>query len=247
MSVAYTNEKMFVNDSSGGAHNPPYIQGALSKSIALAKSVGGSFGLVQAPAAAVAPGTLSAIAGRILDGDGSGAAGGALTLLVGGTPVGTTVADANGNFAFTVAPAATTTYVVRWDRSSNATTHLLSAAKTITVSGSPTTGIPTTISISTSRSSAFIGQQFVLSGRLTPSPDLIGQNMHVDVKKPGKTYWSYSSARTIYAGTGGAASWWYRYTLVRGLARGTYLFKGVYDGNATYASSTSPSVSVLVR
>jgi cytochrome c553 len=243
VSVAFTNDKSYQNEGSAGAHNPPYIQAGLSKGIQLAKSVGGSFAVVSAPSGPVAPSTLNAVAGKIVNGDGSGAAGGTLTLLVGGTPVGTSVSDANGNFAFSVAPAATTTYVVRWDRSSNATTHLLSDAKTITVATAKT---PTTITIATSRTSAFIGQTFVLSGLVTPSPDMVGRNMHCDVKKPGKTYWTYSSARTIYSNAG-VASWWYRYTLVSGMARGTYQFKGVYDGDATYAASQSSIISVLVR
>lgn len=243
VAVGWTNQYFYTGEGSMGAHNPPYIQTGLKKGLQLAKSVGGSFATVSAPSAPVAPSTLNAVAGKIVNGDGSGAAGGALSLLVGGSPVGTTVSDASGNFAFSVAPAATTSYVVRWERSSNAATHLLSDAKTITVA---VVKIPTTITVRTSRTSAFIGQVFVLSGLVTPSPDMIGRNMHADVKKPNRAYWTYSSARTIYSNAG-VASWWYRYTLVSGMVRGTYQFKAVYDGDATYAPSQSPIVSVLVR
>jgi hypothetical protein len=239
VSVAYTNEKMFVNDSSGGAHNPPHIQNALTRSIALAKSVGGSFAAVQGPGVTVAPGTLSAIAGRIVNGDGSGAANGNLTLLASGVPVGTTASDANGNFAFTVAPASTTIYVVRWDRSSNATTFLNGTA-TVTVGSAL---VPTTITIARSTSSVLLNRQFRLSGVVTPFAT-VGVNMHVDVKKPGSPRYSYSSARTIYS-SGGQALWLYPYT--PRLIRGTYLFKAVFDANATFAGSTSSIVSVLVR
>ena len=199
--------------------------------------------MVSAPSGPVAPSTMSAVAGKIVNGDGSGAAGGTLTLLVGGSPVGTTMSDANGNFAFTVAPAATTTYVVRWDRSSNAATYLSSAAKTITVSGGGGGGIATTIGIATSSTSVLLNRTFTLSGVVTPV-GLVGTNMHCDVKKPGSARWSYSSARTIYS-SGGVARWLYKYT--PRLIRGTYAFKAVYDANATYNGSTSGIVYVRVR
>jgi len=118
--------------------------------------------------------------------------------------------------------------------------------KTITVTVTPPAVQRTTITIRTSRTSAYIGQVFYLTGLVTPTPEMIGKNMEVYVKKPGKTYWSYSSARTIYLNAG-VASWWYRYTLVSGMVKGTYLFKAVYDGGATYAASQSTIISVLVR
>ena len=77
--------------------------------------------------------------------------------------------------------------------------------------------------------------------------------MHVDVKKPGKRYWSYSSNRTIYVGPSGTAEWWYRYYLdprkVRSglVRRGTYQFKAVFDGDALRLTSQSGVVKVLVR
>jgi hypothetical protein len=241
VAIGYTNNYFYTGEGSEGAHNPPYIQAGLKKGLQLVKSVGGSFALVSAPEAPVAPSTMNAVAGRIVNGDGSGAAAGTLTLLADGTPAGTTVSDANGNFAFTVAPAATTTYVVRWDRSSNASTQLLSDDETIEVA---VPLIPTTITIATSSSNVLLNGQFTLSGAATPV-GLVGLNMHVDVKKPGRAYYSYSSARTIYA-SGGSARWLYKY--IPRLIRGTYVFKAVFDGNATYGASTSPTtVSVRVR
>ena len=103
------------------------------------------------------------------------------------------------------------------------------------------------LTIKTSASSCKVGKQFVLSGLGTPSPALVGRMMHVDVKKPGKSYWSYSSNRIVYAGAGGAASWQYKYTLKSGMAKGTYQFRAVYDADDWYAGYTSTAVKVVAK
>ena len=127
--------------------------------------------------------------------------------------------------------------------------HIISA----TFAANPVGKISTSLTIRTTRTSAYIGQTFILSGLARPTPGMIGQNMEVYVKKPGKSYWTYTSRRTIYVGPSGTAEWWFRYYLdpnkvASGLVRrGTYLFKAVYDGDATYAASQSTIISVLVR
>ena len=105
----------------------------------------------------------------------------------------------------------------------------------------------TSLTIKTSASSSRVGKQFILSGLCFPSPALVGRPMHVDVKKPGKSYWSYSSNRTIYAGYGGEASWQYKYTLKSGMPKGTYQFRAVYAADASYANGMSVTVSVVVH
>jgi hypothetical protein len=70
--------------------------------------------------------------------------------------------------------------------------------------------------------------------------------MHVDVKKPGKSYWTYSSARTIYSNSSGQAAWMYKYLFKTGMTKGVYYFKAVYDGGAYYPS-TSGVISVTLR
>lgn len=241
VAAAYTNEKMFVNDTSGGAHNPPYIQAALRRSTDLVKSVGGSFALVQAPTGNVAPSTLSAISGRIVNGDGTGAANGNLTLLADGVTLGTTVSDANGNFAFTVAPTVTTTYVVRWERSSNSTTWLNGTA-TITVA-TPMT--PTSITIRTNATSVARGKSFILSGIVTPA-SLIGTNIQVMVKYPTKSFYSYSSLRTVYSNAG-VPSWWYRYNTLTSQPAGVFKFYAFVPASATFAYSQSPVLNVTFK
>jgi hypothetical protein len=107
--------------------------------------------------------------------------------------------------------------------------------------------VTSAITIQTSASSSRLGRQFILSGVITPSPDLIGKIIHVDVKKPNKSYWSYSSNRRVYAGADGAASWQYKYTLASGNVRGTYYFKAVFEGGAGYRASSSRNMAVSVR
>jgi hypothetical protein len=154
------------------------------------------------------------------------------------TSAGSVNSDANGNFAFMMAPSTTTTYRVRWDRSGAALTQLFTAPFTVTVT---TPAAPTSVTIVTSASSVALGRTFNLSGLVTPSA-LAGKLIHVDVMKPGRSYWSYSSARGIAAGP--PASWWYRYAPK---ARGTYRFRAVFDGSSAYRRAVSGNVTVVVK
>ena len=237
--AASKNQSMFNADESRGAHNPPYEQAALTKSIFLANEVGGFFdngGVLTGPSTATT-GSVNILGGSVKFGDGTPAAGASLTLLANNVPVAATTAGPDGAFSFVVSPLSTTTYQVRWDRSSQVSTYLFSTTKTITIAGAPTT-----ITIGSSTGSVAVNHQFVLSGLGTPS-GLIGLNMHVDVKKPGSSHFSYSSARTFY-NSGGNAAWQYKYTP---LVTGTYQFQAIWDGNGTYAPSSSTVISVSVH
>jgi FtsP/CotA-like multicopper oxidase with cupredoxin domain len=102
-----------------------------------------------------------------------------------------------------------------------------------------------TITITTNRATATLGSTAYLSGQVTPSPEAIGHAMHVDVKRPGRAYWSYSSARTIYSRYG-VATWMYKYLFKTTMPKGTYLFRAFYDG-PLFAPSSSTIVSVSLR
>ena len=127
------NFKAYGMDASQGMHNPEYAVAGLNVATKMAKSTGGSIGVVFA-SSSVAAGNLGYVSGRIVNGDGTGAADGKLTLL-GGTG-GTTQSDANGNFSFAVSPVSTTTFQVRWERSSDPITHLLSSSSVMNIVGS---------------------------------------------------------------------------------------------------------------
>jgi hypothetical protein len=64
------------------------------------------------------------------------------------------------------------------------------------------------------------------------------------VKRPGKRYFSYSSARLTYAAAGPASRWWYRYVP---RDRGTYQFYVSFSGDVALVGSTSNLVTVHVR
>lgn len=240
---AYQDMRFYFQDLSRGAHNPPYVLAGMRKAASMAKSVGGSFKVVTGPSSAITSGSVAAIAGALQFGDGTLGAGQSAVLesLSGATwkVSGRTVSDANGNFAFMVAPAATTTYRVRWERSSAPVTHLLSANVTVAVA-SPVAA--TTVTIRTSAASVLLGRAFVLSGAMTPA-SAVGQVVRVDVKRPGRTTWSYSSNRGVTAGLAGPV-WSYRYLPV---LRGTYYFRAVFAGTAGFKPSTSGVVAVAVR
>jgi len=106
--------------------------------------------------------------------------------------------------------------------------------------------VATSVTIRTSATSARVGSIPILSGVVTPT-EMIGRNMVVFVKKPGKAYWSYSSNRTVYSRNGGAA-WLYKYTFKRGMTKGVYLFRASVLAQTGFLASNSPSiVSIRLR
>jgi hypothetical protein len=109
---------------------------------------------------------------------------------------------------------------------------------------------PTSISIRTSAATTNVGRTAVLSGAVTPA-DMIGSNIVVYVKKPGKRYWSYSSNRTVYS-LGGAPAWQYKYFFKPGMAKGIYYFKAAapapgFASAAGFAPSSSSVISIRLR
>lgn len=116
---------------------------------------------------------------------------------------------------------------------------------TVTLGAAPSG--TTSLTIKTSATSVYWGRPFVLSGVLTPGA--VGDPVVVYVKKPGKTYWSYSSKRLCYsAAAAGGANWWYRYTPIgRTSPRGTYYFKTAFSGDAARTPVVSATVKVTVR
>lgn len=167
------------------------------------------------------------------------------TVSIPGKPSTTTTADGG----YSIEGLAPGGYTVTYAKDGYASSFLrvtVPAGATATVDMTLAPFVTTSITIKTSATSASIGGSFVLSGVMSPNdPAMIGKLVHVDVMKPGKTYWSYSSARVIYSDNG-AASWWYRYTMVSGMAKGTYQFKAVFDGDGPYEPSTSGPVSVTL-
>ena len=107
------------------------------------------------------------------------------------------------------------------------------------------TAQPTSITIRTNAATTRIGGIPILSGVVSPS-SLIGKNIRVYVKKPGKTYWSYSSTRTVYSRYG-VPSWQYKYYFRRGMVRGVYAFKAVVPAWPGFSTKTSPIVSIRLR
>jgi len=109
---------------------------------------------------------------------------------------------------------------------------------------------PTSVNIKTSATTTYIGKTPMLTGTVTPT-GMIGVNMVVYVKKPGKAYWTYSSNRTVYALNGGAA-WQYKYYFKKGMAKGIYYFKAVtpapgFANGAGFDRAESGVVSIRVK
>jgi hypothetical protein len=80
---------------------------------------------------------------------------------------------------------------------------------------------------------------------------MIGVNIVVYVMKPGKSYWTYSSNRTVYLWHG-APAWQYKYNFKRGMARGYYKFKARapapgFASSTGFATSESKVITIRVR
>ena len=125
------------------------------------------------------------------------------------------------------------------------------ADHTIAATFEPTGPVPTSITIKTAATATYIGRTVRLSGLVTPQT-MIGRNIVVYVMKPGKTYWTYSSNRTVYTYAGSPASWVYPYYLKPGMARGHYKFKARcpapgFASSAGLATSESPAIIVRLR
>jgi hypothetical protein len=177
---AAANVSIFDQDSSGGAHNPPYEQAGLTKAIQLAQSAGGSVS-ISAPSVVVS-GRLFGIAGRVLNGDGSAAAGVTVTLRNGASVLGTAVTDASGNYAFAYAQSSAATYSVVWERSSQSASDLTASA-TIGMDTLQGAKINTDLSLSINKQTQHKKHNFTLSGEL--SPDVAGAAISIDVRGSG--------------------------------------------------------------
>ena len=159
------NYKAFGSDASTGVHNPEYIVAGLEKAEQMAKSVGGSFSAVFG-SKSVAMGGTGFITGKVMNGDGSGAAGASLVLYANGSATSaTTKADGQGAFAFIITPGAATTYKVVWQRSGDAGSNLASANIGVSIAK---TASKTTLAASAK--TVTFGKSVKLTGTVTLRP-----------------------------------------------------------------------------
>jgi hypothetical protein len=105
--------------------------------------------------------------------------------------------------------------------------------------------VQTSVTIKSTATTTYIGKTPILSGAVKPNA-CIGQNMVVYVMKPGSARWTYSSNRTVYALSGGAA-WQYKYYFKPGMKKGTYKFKAVMPAWTGYLTSNSTVLNVTLK
>jgi hypothetical protein len=103
----------------------------------------------------------------------------------------------------------------------------------------------TSITIRTSGTLATIGNTRTLSGAVTPV-GMIGHNIVAMVKKPGRTFYSYSSNRTVYD-LGGAGAWLYKYKFIAGMTKGLYVFRADVPAASGFLASSSGTVTIRLR
>ena len=108
------------------------------------------------------------------------------------------------------------------------------------------TPITTALTIGSSASSIKLGKAFNLTGLLNGTPGANGLTVTLMAKKPGKSFYSYSSARLTY-GAGAASSLWQNNSY-KPTAKGTYSFYVTFAGSGLYmAAPNSAVVSVTVK
>lgn len=224
---ASANLSLFVQDSSGGAHNPTYEQAGLTKAVALAKSAGGTIS-ISAPAS-VGSGALFGIQGIVLNGNGSAAAGVTISLWS-GSQLGTAVTDASGNYAFAYAQTVAKTYTVMWERSSQSVSDLTNAASVGMAAAANKTETDLTLSIS--RQTRHPGQTFTVSGDLTPA--FAGASIIIQARKPGSTTWLTQPISPLTTNSAGHFS-----AVTHLKTRGIWTYRARFAGNATYLASTA--------
>jgi len=226
------NYKAVGSDLSGGVHNPEYMHAGLMKAEQMAKSVGGSFAQLTGPASVV-PGGMGFVSSRVHNGDGTGAAGASLALYANGVATGeTTKADAKGDFAFMIAPAAATTYTVKWVRSSDPLTDLWSAGVKVNVAkmASKTT-------IKASASTITLNKSVKLTGKVSPAA--AGATVKLQYRKGTSGSWK-SWTLTLDASSA------YSKKFTPG-SKGSWYFKTSYAGTATVSSSNTGTIHVHVK
>jgi hypothetical protein len=225
------NYKAYVNDASGGVHNPEYIVAGLMKAEKMAKSIGGSFSAVFA-SKSVTPGGTGFITGKVVNGDKSGAAGAALVLYANGAATtATTVSDAQGAFAFMITPDAATTYKVVWQRSGVAATDLASANVAVSIAK-----MASTTTIARSASTITLGKSVKLTGKVTPAAT---GSVKVQYRRAGGSWKSLAAVSLSGSST-------YSKTY-KPSGKGTWYCRALYGGSATVASSKSVSVKLVVK
>ena len=106
--------------------------------------------------------------------------------------------------------------------------------------------IATALTINKSASSIKLGRAFNLFGNLNGAPGSNGLIVVLMVKKPGKSYYSYSSNRATYGATAGGSLW--QNNNYKPTAKGTYTFYTTFAGSGLYqAALPSAKVTVTVK
>ena len=106
--------------------------------------------------------------------------------------------------------------------------------------------IPTALTIKSSATSIKLGKAFNVSGLLNGAPGANGLMVTLMVKKPGKSFYSYSSNRLTY-GAGAASSLWQNNNY-KPTAKGVYSFYVTFAGSGLYlAAPNSAVIKVTVK
>jgi hypothetical protein len=230
---ASANLSLFVQDSSGGAHNPPYEKAGLTKAVALAKSAGGTIS-ISAPASAGNM-ALFGIQGTVMNGDGTAAAGVTVNLYNGATPLGTSVSDAAGNYSFAQAQAVAKTYTVKWARSSQAVSDL-SASASVNMA-SAVTKIDTDMTLDINRASAKRTVKYTISGSLSPA--FAGATVVITYTTPG------GSSGIVATKVSDSAGKFSVVTSARWM--GTWTYRARFTGDATHSGASASHKIAIVR
>jgi hypothetical protein len=117
---------------------------------------------------------------------------------------------------------------------------------TFSIAQSVNPPVATSLTIGSSASSIKLGKAFNLSGLLTGTPGANGLMVTLMVKKPGKSFYSYSSNRLTY-GAGAASSLWQNNNY-KPTAKGAYTFYVTFAGSGNYqAAPNSSKITVTVK
>jgi outer membrane protein assembly factor BamB len=149
------------------------------------------------------------------------------------TNVTTSTTNAAGGYSFSKNETAAGTYYYCTAYDGNAT-YANATSSTVSVTVSP---LSTTLNASVSTATAYVSQNFTVNGTLNAGTPITGATVTLQKNVSG----AWTNVTTNVTNTTGGYSFSKNET-----AAGTYYYRTAYDGNATYANTTSTTVSITV-
>jgi 5-hydroxyisourate hydrolase-like protein (transthyretin family) len=153
------------------------------------------------------------------------------------TNVATNVTDANGTYQFSDNESVAGSYQYRTTYAGNAA-YINATSNTVSVQ---VTTIPTQLSAAANLTTAYVNQNFTINGTLNSTDGTAIAGATITLQKNVSGTWQNVTGNTASTTSTGAYG-----ISTSESAAGTYQYRAVYAGNATFGNATSNAVAVTV-